>query len=89
MCIDEQIVPFNGQLNIKQYMQNKPYKWGLKVFLLCGSSGLVYDGFVYQGKTNHLDEETVAEYGVTVAIVVHLCQRVPEQLNHKLFADNY
>jgi Transposase IS4 len=46
VCIDEKIVPFKGQLDIKQYMQNKPYKWGIKVFLLCGSSGIVYDGLV-------------------------------------------
>lgn len=89
VCIDEQIVPFKGQLDIKQYMQNKPCKWGVKVFLLCGSSGLVYDGIVYQGKTNHLNEELVGTYGVTGAIVVQLSQRLASQVNHKLYADSY
>ena len=89
VCIDEQMVPFKGQLDIKQYMQNKPCKWGVKVFLLCGSSGLVYDGMVYQGKTNHLNEELVGTYGVTGAIVVQLSQRLASQVHHKLYADNY
>jgi len=89
VCIDEQIVPFKGQLDIKQYMQNKPCKWAVKVFLLCGSSGLVYDGLVYQGKMNHLNEELVDTYGVTGAIVVQLSQRLASQVHHKLYADNY
>jgi hypothetical protein len=85
VCIDEQMVPFKGHLDIKQYMKNKPCKWGIKVFLLCGSSGLVYDGFIYQGRTNYL----VETYGVTGATVVQLSQRIPSHLNHKLYADNY
>lgn len=89
ICVDEQIVPFKGQLNIKQYLQNKPCKWGIKVFLLCGASGLVYDGIVYQGKTTPLKADYVDEYGITGAIVVQLSDRVAPQLNHKLFADNY
>ena len=59
------------------------------MFLLCGSSGLVYGGLVYQGRTNHLNEEMVQSYGVTGAIVVQLSQRIPSQLNHKLYADHY
>ena len=89
VCVDEQIVPFKGQLNIKQYLQNKPCKWGIKVFLLCGASGLVYDGIVYQGKTTPLNVDSVDKYGVTGAIVIQLSGRVPPQLNHRLFADNY
>lgn len=31
ICVDEQIVPFKGQLSIKQYIKNKPIKWGIKI----------------------------------------------------------
>jgi len=89
VCIDEQIVPFKGQLDIKQYIKNKPCKWGVKVFLLCRSSGLVYDGIVYQGKRTGLCEENVTKYGSTGALVVQLSQSIPANRNHKLFADNY
>ncbi|KAJ8966279.1 hypothetical protein NQ314_003647 [Rhamnusium bicolor] len=34
MCIDEQIVHFKGRLNIKQYVKNKPKKWGIKIYVL-------------------------------------------------------
>ena len=89
ICIDEQIVPFKRQLNIKQHLQNKLCKRGIKVFLLCDASGLVYDGIVYQGKTTPLNVDHVDKYGVTGAIVIQLSNRVPPQLNHKPFADNY
>jgi hypothetical protein len=29
--VDEQIIPFKGQLGIKVYIKNKPKKWGVKV----------------------------------------------------------
>lgn len=29
--VDEQMVPFKGQLGFKVYMKNKPAKWGVKV----------------------------------------------------------
>ena len=61
----------------------------MKVFLLCGSSGLVYDGLVYQGKTNHVNEELVGTYGVTGAIVVQLSQCLASHVHHKLYIDNY
>lgn len=89
VCIDEKIVHFKGQLDIKQYIKNKPCKWGIKVSLLCGSSGKIYDGIVYQGRTNHLNEEMVGKYGITGATVIQLSERIPDHLNHKLYCDNY
>jgi hypothetical protein len=33
LCVDEQMVPFKGQINIKQYIKNKPKKWGYSFLL--------------------------------------------------------
>lgn len=33
ICIDEQIIPFKGNLSIKQYIKGKPTPWGIKIFL--------------------------------------------------------
>lgn len=55
--IDEQIVPFRGNLNIKQYVKNKPNPWGVKIFVLCGISGLAYDFLVYQGSTTEINKK--------------------------------
>jgi hypothetical protein len=34
LCIDEQMIPFKGSLNIKQYIKNQPTKWGIKASTL-------------------------------------------------------
>lgn len=31
LSVDEQMIPFKGQLGLKVYMRNKPKKWGIKV----------------------------------------------------------
>ena len=32
--MDETLIPFKGKTQILQYIPNKPYKWGLKVWTL-------------------------------------------------------
>lgn len=34
VIIDETMIPFKGRLGFKQYMKNKPTKWGVKAFVL-------------------------------------------------------
>lgn len=89
LCIDEQIIPFRGNLNIKQYIKNKPNPWGVKAYLLCGESGLVYDFIVYQGKTTPLKPELTKNFGVTGAVVLQLSERITNNENYKLYADNF
>ncbi|XP_072142035.1 piggyBac transposable element-derived protein 3-like [Dermacentor andersoni] len=89
LCIDEQIIPFKGQLDIKQYIKGKPNPWGVKVFMLCGASGIIYDFLVYQGSTTELVPAEKKDFGVTGAFVLHLARRIPDGTGHKLFFDNY
>lgn len=88
VSLDEQMIPFRGQLNIKQYMKGKPTPWGIKLFMLCGISGIAYDFVIYQGKTTEVNENTESSYGKTAAVVLLLCQRLSCQ-GHELFFDNY
>lgn len=48
--IDKIIIPFKGHSSLKQYIKNKPHKWGIKVFARAGASGMLYDFEVYVGK---------------------------------------
>lgn len=89
LCIDEQMVPFKGRLDIKQYVKGKPNPWGIKIFMLCGESGLVYDFLPYQGSTTKIEDHIKQQYGVTGAIVLRLADRIPSGVGHKLFFDNY
>lgn len=88
VCIDEQNIPFKGNLSIKQYMKGKPNHWGIKVFLLCESSGIVYES-VYQGSATPLLSEAKAKFEVTRAMVLHLAVRIPTNAGYKLYFDNY
>jgi len=45
------MIPFKGHLSFKQYMKDKPTKWGIKVFALSNASnGYVYRFQIYAGK---------------------------------------
>lgn len=88
LCIDESIIPFKGQLVVKQYLKGKPNPWGVKVFMLCGASGIIYRSIIYQGTTT-LPANLRENYSATNGLVIHLSNRIPEHKGHKLFCDNY
>lgn len=88
LCIDEQIVPFRGHLSIKQYIKGKPTPWGVKIFVLCGKSGIAYDFVIYQGSSTGLDADTLKRFGLGAATVIHLSERITDE-GHKLYFDNY
>ncbi|XP_068082072.1 piggyBac transposable element-derived protein 3-like [Anabrus simplex] len=88
ISIDEQMIPFRGQLNVKQYVKGKPFPWGIKLFALCGKSGLAYDFLLYQGSTTELDPTALKLYGLGPSVVLHLCNRLSHS-GHELYYDNY
>nr|CAI5833535.1 unnamed protein product [Callosobruchus analis] len=88
LCIDESIIPFKGQLAVKQYLKGKPNPWGVKVYMLCGASGIIYRSIIYQGSTT-LPTNIQEEYSATNGLVIFLSNRIPEHEGHKLFCDNY
>ncbi|KAF0688531.1 piggyBac transposable element-derived protein 2-like, partial [Aphis craccivora] len=88
VCVDEQIVPYKGSLSLKQYMKGKPNPWGVKNFLLCGESGMVYNLFLYQGSTPDLDEKALKTFGLGGAVVLKLVENLKKN-THFLFFDNF
>ena len=59
LCVDEQIISFEGISGIKQYMPNKPHKWGYKFFVLADSKDMTYDFIPYTGKIQPVDDPAV------------------------------
>jgi len=85
--VDEQIILFKGQLKVKQYIKNKPTKWGVKIFCIYGISGMLYDFIIYQGSTTEIKPE-YSIFGQSALIVIQLSERINVP-NCTLFFDNY
>ena len=89
VCIDEQMVPFKGKHSMKQYIPNKPKKWGFKFLVLCDSSGVCHDFFPYTGKIDPVDNPEVPNLGASSNCVLRLAQTIPSGKNHLLYFDNW
>lgn len=90
--IDEMMVPYKGTRagNLRQYIQNKPHKWGYKIFMRTGVSGLIYDFLPYTGKgmaTNLTAEEKI--FGIGGQVVIMLCKSLPPDMNVRVYFDNF
>ena len=83
--VDEQMIPFKGRSSMKQYMKNKPHKWGYKVFTRAGVSGLVYDFEIYTGSKMNLG----GNLSFSGNVVLRLVQDLKPNCNFKVFFDNW
>jgi hypothetical protein len=78
--IDEQMISYKGRTILRQYMPAKPTKWGIKVFFLCGSTGLMYKFLVYDGQNSF-------DTNYTAGLVLHLCEDLLP--GTQVYFDNY
>ncbi|RWS30412.1 piggyBac transposable element-derived protein 3-like protein [Leptotrombidium deliense] len=61
ICVDEQMVGFRGRTKMKQYMQNKPDKYGLKIWTLADEKNFVFNFQLYTGKRESFDLRNITE----------------------------
>ena len=90
--IDEMMVPYKGKRagNLRQYIQTKPHKWGFKIFVRAGISGITYDFLPYTGKGMLTDlSEEEREFGIGGQVVIKLCKTIPNTLNARVYFDNF
>lgn len=80
------MVKFKGRLKFRQYIQNKPVKFGIKCFLLCNSiTGYCYDIIVYTGKNTVKKRQG---FNMTETIVLEMIE--PYLNSYRvLYVDNF
>lgn len=94
--IDEVMVGYKGKTagNLRQYIKNKPDKWGFKLFSRASEDGFIHDMVLYQGLT------TLQSHGVTLTpeqealgatsqIVSTLAKTMTCSSPTAIFADNF
>ena len=68
--IDEAMIKFKGRLKFRQYICNKPVKFGIKAFLLCNSiNGYCYNITIYTGKGT---TEVLDKMNMTESVVINM-----------------
>lgn len=89
LAIDEQVIPTKARTSLKNYNPKKPHKWGYKAFVLSGVSGLTYDFELYAGAQSNVVLEDQPDLGVSSNVAIRLSSSIPQNLNYKLFFDNW
>ena len=83
--VDEQTIPTKTKRSrICQYNPKRPKKWGLKMFVRAGQSGMKYDFFLYTRK----DSANKFDYSAA-NVVLRLSEGIPQHHNFKLCFDNW
>jgi hypothetical protein len=80
------MIPFKGRLGIKQYIKDKPNKWGIKAFLLCDSQTAYCFRFEIDiARSSDFEGENL---GLTSAVVLNLTKGM-EYKGHIVYTDNF
>lgn len=87
-CVDEQMIPFTGRTNLRQYVRGKPNPTGLKNFVLADTIGRVLDFEIYQGATTPIPAGH-KDLGIGGGIVMRLADTMPCGQNSILCFDRF
>lgn len=84
LCIDESMVLWRGRLFFRQYIKNKKNKYGVKLYELCESNGLVLKIKIYCGKSEKCEQNM----GHASEVVLHLIEGYLDK-GYILYMDNF
>lgn len=89
LCVDEQMCSTKMKHHLRQYMPNKPHKWGIKLFVLCDSFGYAYRFEVYNGAGDNKILDGCPDLGSSANVVVRLSQTIPDFSHYIIYFDNF
>ena len=88
LSLDEGMIPTKNRLAIKQYIRDKPFRWGIKSFLLCeAKTGYILDAEIYTGRVRDRHWPLLGSAGSVVRRLVENSQVTNK--NHMLFMNRF
>ena len=85
ISVDERMVKSKARFSFKQYIKNKPTKWGFKLWCLCeAKTGYTINFIVYRGK----EGEILSTNGLAYDVVMKLSSPFLDQ-GYRIYMDNY
>lgn len=85
ICIYKRMVASKAQIDFKQFMRDKPFRFGCKLYVLADSrTGYTWNFFIYQGKTDIVPDE-----GLTITSVMDIMDFGLLGKGYHLYVDNF
>ena len=81
VSIDESLVLFKGRLSFQQYIKSKRARFGINLYQLCTSNGILLDFIVYHG--NIVPQLIEMEEGVLIT------ERIPATFMERYFGKGH
>lgn len=88
LSIDEQMCATKVAHFMKQYLPNKPHKWGFKLYVMCSVKSYAQKFEIYTGQENERFQDE-ADFGPVGNVVIRLVRGVPRNINHIVYFDNF
>jgi len=76
LSVDEMMIKFFGRLRIKQFIRNKPIRFGIKMWALCGADGFLFDCDIYGGKNATNDDGKLSKCALGSRVVLNLLEKL-------------
>lgn len=95
MSVDEMMVKFHGRSVLKQFMRNKPIRFGIKLWALCTSNGFLLNLDVYCGKNGDPSDQKLSQCALGSRVVVKILQHFlmvvneEEMPKYHVYFDNF
>lgn len=88
LSVDEGMAPYKGYMtSMRQYLSDKPHKWGFRFWILCDICGYVFNFELYEGSKKNSNGEKITTKGLAKDVVIRLTDRVNE--GSIIVTDNY
>ena len=85
LCVDESMIPYFGRHGAKQFLRDKPNRFGYKMWCLCDRLGYLIQRDPHQGACGTYNKEL----GVGASVVPDLVSVLPPDVPFKIYGDRF